>query len=321
MAERECWWCGGPIAAPARRDKKTCSKTCRQARSRFRVGSAPLKLYEPMRFAYADPPYPGLAKQYYGTSEVNHQILIGTLTMEFPDGWALSTSSTALQDVLAMCPRGARVACWVRGARAGKSIRPRCAWEPLIVYGGRPWPHGAPEESSDTLLWGGRQTSHPGALIGMKSAAFAEWMFQQLGVTKGDELVDVFPGSGIVGRAWDVYMAGGVEDSCLTSAAQRLGARLGEEHQTMVDRLSTEARTKAYDLTSLSANTALYEDFTEVFDQLYPILVELRLDPGAEILKRYEEVKRVRMSEPEDYLPRVRAFSEYLLYEILTRYP
>lgn len=220
--ERACWWCEGPIPSGARRDKKTCSKKCRQARSRFRVGSARMSLGEPMRFAYADPPYPGLAKQYYGTSEVNHRILIGTLVREFPDGWALSTSSTALQGVLAMCPRGVRVASWVRGARPGKSILPRCAWEPLIIYGGRPWPEGVPESSSDVLLWGGRQASHPNALIGMKSAAFAEWMFQQLGATREDELVDIFPGSGIIGRAWGMYMTGGIGSSCLAGTEQRL---------------------------------------------------------------------------------------------------
>jgi hypothetical protein len=160
-----------------------------------------------MRFAYADPPYPGLARKYYGTSEVNHRILIGYLELHYPDGWALSTSADALQDVLALCPAGVRVACWVRGSRPGPSKRPRSAWEPLIVRGGRERLLSVAEVLDDALLCSinGRQPSHPGALVGMKPAAFCEWMFRQLGAVAGDVLDDVFPGSGAVGRAWRLY--------------------------------------------------------------------------------------------------------------------
>lgn len=160
-----------------------------------------------MRFAYADPPYPGLARRYYGTEEVDHPELIARVCREFPDGWALSTSSEALRDVWAICPAGARVACWVKGPRPCVSWRPRSAWEPLIVVGGRPRRLEVAEDLSDVLLWGGRQHSHPDALVGMKPAAFCEWMFRQLGAMAGDELVDLFPGSGAVGRAWSLYAA------------------------------------------------------------------------------------------------------------------
>jgi hypothetical protein len=158
-----------------------------------------------MRFAYADPPYPGLAQKYYQTEEVDHVQLIAELYACYPDGWALSTSSDALQKVLAICPAGVRVASWVKGERRGVSWRPRSAWEPLIVWGGRPQRIGVEEYSSDVLVWGGRQHSHPGALVGMKPAAYAEWMFRQLGAARGDELVDLFPGSGAITRAWDLY--------------------------------------------------------------------------------------------------------------------
>ena len=42
-ASRSCAWCSGPIPDAARRDAITCSKSCRQARHRFRaaVGVAP----------------------------------------------------------------------------------------------------------------------------------------------------------------------------------------------------------------------------------------------------------------------------------------
>ncbi len=41
-----------------------------------------------------------------------------------------------------------------------------------------------------------------GDLIGRKPLAFCAWLFEALGMLPGDELVDLFPGTGIVGRAW-----------------------------------------------------------------------------------------------------------------------
>src|SRR5205814_1352667 len=63
-----------------------------------------------MRFGYADPPYPGQAWRLYGkhpdyAGEVDHTELIAQLERDFPDGWALSTSAMAPQEVLALCPK------------------------------------------------------------------------------------------------------------------------------------------------------------------------------------------------------------------------
>ncbi len=93
-----------------------------------------------LRLAYADPPYPGLSRRYYGdhpdfAGEVDHRRLIEQL--DGYDGWALSTSARALQDVLALCPPGARVAVWHRGERPTRSAGPLNAWEPVIYFGGR----------------------------------------------------------------------------------------------------------------------------------------------------------------------------------------
>src|SRR5262245_15281863 len=94
-ARRLCDWCGGPLRPRARIDTRTCSKACRQARHRFRVAPADAT-DRPLRFAYADPPYPKLARKYYRDhpdygGEVDHHALINRLVEEFPDGWALST--------------------------------------------------------------------------------------------------------------------------------------------------------------------------------------------------------------------------------------
>jgi len=242
---RTCDWCRNSFQA--RRDAKTCSKKCRQARHRFRVGVAPAAETDVapreatsvagdssqprhLKLAYADPPYPGLAKRYYGeeAQEVNHSILIGTLMRDY-DAWALSTSAAALSQVLALCPPEARVCAWIKGPQSSVAMRPHSAWEPLIVYGGRMRRIPASERLTDTLLWGGRQHSHPGALVGMKPAAFCEWMFRQLGAARQDTMADIFPGSGAVARAWRLYTSGSTPATASrrSEAAHRLAEQLG----------------------------------------------------------------------------------------------
>ncbi|MDD7963324.1 hypothetical protein [Microbacterium thalli] len=139
---RTCAWCRGAIPAGLRADAVCCSVRCRQARHRFTsgVGVAPAGGHDVLRLAYADPPYPGLSRRYYGdhpdfAGEVDHKRLIEQLNGY--DGWALSTSARALQDVLALCPPGSRVAVWVRGERPTRSAGPLNAWEPVIYWGGR----------------------------------------------------------------------------------------------------------------------------------------------------------------------------------------
>lgn len=172
-----------------------------------------------MRFAYADPPYPGLSKRYYGdhrdfNGEVDHVELIDRLTAGDYDGWALSTSAEALRDVWALCPPCTRLAIWVNGPRKTKSYTALHAYEAVLVWGGRVRHEPVVGDLSDVcetddkdwvLLWGGRQHSHPDALIGMKPAAFLDWLFELLGASRGDHLDDFFPGSGAVQRAWNLF--------------------------------------------------------------------------------------------------------------------
>jgi hypothetical protein len=206
---RHCDWCGKSLEGK-RSHAITCSKLCRQRRARFRVHAAGATAGrgDSIRCAYADPPYPKLARKYYGEDEVDHEWLIqDRLVPNYPDGWALSTSAQALPQVLRLCPEGVRVCSWDRGRRSrpGKTHRAHNVWEPLIVWGGRPYLDGAPVHLLDALRWGGRQHSYPGAQVGMKPAPFCEWMFRQLGLRTGDELDDLYPGSGAVMRAWILY--------------------------------------------------------------------------------------------------------------------
>ncbi len=200
------------------------------------MGSAPPSESGSALFAYADPPYPGLAGRYYDKPEVDHAALVSHLEAGYPDGWALSTSARALRGscpdsgapngVLALCPPSARICVWVRGARPGPARQARSAWEPLIVVGGRPTTLDVAQGLDDVLLWSGRQHSHPGAVVGMKSAAYCEWMFRLLGAHASDELVDLYPGSGAVGRAWSLYTSSSGRSSDLPS-------RLEEARQTL----------------------------------------------------------------------------------------
>ena len=116
-----------------------------------------------------------------------------------------STIPRARQAILRPRPPRARVCVWVKGRQASLAHSAHSSWEPVIIVGGRSQVVTARDKLSDTLIWGGRQHSHPGALIGMKPAAFCEWVFRLLGATHGDSLDDIFPGSGAVSRAWNLY--------------------------------------------------------------------------------------------------------------------
>jgi hypothetical protein len=44
-------------------------------------------------------------------------------------------------------------------------------------------------------------------IAGAKPEAFCRWLFSVLNAQAGDELVDLFPGSGIVTRTWQLVQA------------------------------------------------------------------------------------------------------------------
>jgi hypothetical protein len=144
---------------------------------------------------------------------VDHAELVARLEADFPDGWALSTSAVALRDVLAMCPPDVRVGAWFRGERPVRSYRPLVAWEPVIYAGGRPYLSSLETRRVDALVHVARpRSTDPGRGIGAKPAAFCYWLFGLLGALPGDELVDLFPGSGGVARAWRDFSASVAED-------------------------------------------------------------------------------------------------------------
>jgi hypothetical protein len=157
-----------------------------------------------VRFAYADPPYIGQAKRYSDRAEVNHRVLIGTLQREYPDGWALSCSSSSLRDLLPMCPPDVRVLAWVKPfARMLPNVHPIYAWEPVLLRGGRRRVGAEPIYAYD---WQRAHRVEKG-FTGAKPEAFSRWLFRCFNARPGDQLDDLFPGTGAVGGAWSRYLA------------------------------------------------------------------------------------------------------------------
>lgn len=156
-----------------------------------------------MRAAYADPPYPGCA-HLYGCDEIDHAALIKRLCDEYPESWALSTSSPALREVLALCPSDVRVAAWVKPFASFKpGVNPGYAWEPVIFCGGR-----KRERTEDTVRdYVAASITLERGLVGAKPKGFCFWLFDLLGLRPNadDEFVDLFPGSGAVTAAWDEW--------------------------------------------------------------------------------------------------------------------
>jgi hypothetical protein len=238
---RICVWCGAVVPAGARRDARFCGVRCRQASWRFGVRRSELdETDRPMRFAYADPPYPGKAGYYVERQEVDHASLVDQLTREYPDGWALSTSAEALRDVLLLCPSEVRVCAWTRVVRRTRSSRALSAWEPLLVAGGRPLRVDVVQGLEDALVYRGRFRAFPGALVGMKPPQFAEWMFRQLGASPGDRLDDVFPGSGAVSEAWRRHVGDVAERRVAARAGDASVPDRGDGSSNSRSRLTTE---------------------------------------------------------------------------------
>lgn len=180
-----------------------------------------------MRFAYADPPYPGQARKHYGkhpdyAGEVDHAELIARLEREF-DGWALSTSAKELWRILPLCPpgeentkrpgttkegTGCRVLAWHKPMATIFPGVLTYAWEPVILRGWRPPPRKGPgprdhlSASPPGYTWTAKPEGH---VTGEKPAAFWQWLFRCAGLTAEDEFADLFTGSGAGSREWERF--------------------------------------------------------------------------------------------------------------------
>jgi len=157
-----------------------------------------------MRFAYADPPYIGQAKKRYShdprCAEVDHAALIARLMAEYSDGWALSLSSPSLKQILPLAPVTSRVMAWVKPFAVFKpNVNPAYAWEPVIVNGGRKMGRGV----ATARDWHSANITLQKGLCGAKPESFCHWICDVLGAQPGDEMHDLYPGTGVMGRVWE----------------------------------------------------------------------------------------------------------------------
>lgn len=151
-----------------------------------------------MRFLYLDPPYPGQARKLYRMPEVDHKALIEEACRDY-DGFALSTSSSALKDVLELCPTYVRIAAWVKPFCSFKpGINPAYAWEPVLFH--------TPKKRSRALPtirdWHSANITLKKGLCGAKPESFSLWLFDLLGLELDDTFEDRFPGTGAVSEAY-----------------------------------------------------------------------------------------------------------------------
>jgi len=172
-------------------------------------------------FAFADPPYLGCCKLYghhhpagdrpfdgrCWDEPETHQLLIEWLVDTFPDGWALCASAPSLRTLLPFTPDHVRIAPWVKTFCAfKKGVRPAYAWEPVLFHSRRNPPHSphAPpvkngEQNTPKDFYAGPITLMKG-LTGAKSEDFCAWVLSLLNVLPGDNVTDVFVGTGSMTR-------------------------------------------------------------------------------------------------------------------------
>lgn len=163
-----------------------------------------------LRFAYADPPYVGQAKRHYGkhadfAGEVDHADLVARLEADY-DGWALSASMKSVPTLAKLLPDDILTLAWIKPIAPPLGDHRHYSWEPVFLRALRnPGPGYVKTHlvcSPPMFTFRQRPDSH---VIGEKPEGFCHWLFDAAGLQLADELIDLFPGSGAVTRAWETW--------------------------------------------------------------------------------------------------------------------
>lgn len=189
-----------------------------------------------MRLAIADPPYLGRAELWYGGGSATrrpksgpwrrskgrpedapefhpdaarwddpaeHIALMDAMDSEC-DGWAMAASSKTLAQILGVADSlGARLAIWHVTNAIPDGARARHVWEAVLfkVPDSRR-AVGTGHRVPDLL-----SAAHPmSGFVGAKPDAWTRWVLDLLGYQPGDEVEDLFPGSGAVSAAMAVLL-------------------------------------------------------------------------------------------------------------------
>ena len=162
-----------------------------------------------MRIGYADPPYPGCAALYKGhpdyDGEVDHRALVAQLMADF-DGWVLHTHTPGLRmmERERILPEdGIRICQWVKPfAYFKRNVPVAYAYEPVIIKAAR-----KPVVAHRCVMrdWIAESITLKRGLTGSKPEKVCHWAFELVGAELGDDLVDMFPGTGAVTKAWQSW--------------------------------------------------------------------------------------------------------------------
>lgn len=186
-----------------------------------------------MRLAIADPPYLGRAALWYGgkgrskqgttgracgrgdlapeyhpdaarwDDPAEHIALMSSMDNAY-DGWAMAASGKTLALIIGHANLlGARLAVWHVTNAIPDGARVRNTWEAVIYK--QPDERravGTGHRVPDLL-----SAAHPvSGFVGAKPDAWTRWVLDLLGFQPGDEVTDMFPGSGAVQRASEMLL-------------------------------------------------------------------------------------------------------------------
>lgn len=176
------------------------------------------------KLAIADPPYLGRAVRWYGPGGCGigygvghaddhpeahkwddpetHQQLVRDLEKDY-DGWAIAMSvhslSTYLQVVETESRNGIRVCVWHKPSAVTSGNRITNNWEPVLIRtpaDRKGWQSGLSRTSDVRTI-----TPPRTKFIGAKPKEWTNWVLDLLGYTEGDQVDDLFTGSGAVQHA------------------------------------------------------------------------------------------------------------------------
>ncbi len=103
------------------------------------------------------------------------------------------------------CPPDTRIAAWCKPfAIFRPGVNPGYCWEAVLFRGGRRRPRSDPTVRDYVVT----PMLVKQGLAGAKPPPFCLWLFELMGLEPRDELVDLFPGSGAVGRTWRQFQHG-----------------------------------------------------------------------------------------------------------------
>lgn len=179
-----------------------------------------------MRLVIADPPYPPFvgaggrknrSSRWYGDGQrsatdrpsdnhpdaalwddpIAHRALLEML-LDTSDAFAIATSPDGLA-AYGELPVAARIMAWVKPNGQPGAHRLRSTWEPVILYPakGRRSNRGGRGAISDTLTCPAPRVG----FIGAKPPEWTQWVLEAMSYEAGDDVVDMFRGSGSVENA------------------------------------------------------------------------------------------------------------------------